>query len=129
MELFIIGLVIIIAINAYRSKKAKSSTASLDQVLAQKRGVVTTVSTSSVPGKNITSVIGAVSGKSKTQASTQEEFDLAEKEAMLSIIENAQRLGANAIIDLKATTGTYQQQGSQWQVSQTMYSGTAVCVE
>lgn len=129
MELFFIGLAIIIAINAFRKKKATASVASLDQLLNQKRREVTAVSTASVPGKNIASVIGAVSGKSRTQASTKEEFDLAEKEAMLAVIENAQQLGANAIIDLKATMGSYQQQGSQWQVSQTMYTGTAVVIE
>lgn len=127
--LFIIGFVIIIGINFYKNKKATISASSLDLLLNQKRSEITVVSTDAVPSKNITSVIGAVSGKSKTQASTEGEFDLAEKEAMLAIIESAQKLGANAIIDLKATTGSYQQQGSKWQVSQTMYSGTAVVVD
>lgn len=129
MNLFLIGFVIIGLIIFFQKKKAIASSASLDQLLDNKRAEIITVSTSSVPGKNIKSVIGAVSGKSKTKASSEHEFDLAEKEAMLAVIENAQRLGANAIIDLKATTGTYQAQGSQWQVSQTMYSGTAVIIE
>ncbi len=122
-------LFIIIYSNKHREKKAAVTAATIDLQLNQKRREVTTVSTASVPGKNIASVIGAVSGISKTQATTKSEFELAEKEAMLAIIQNAQQLGANAIIDLKATTGSYQQQGSQWQVSQTLYSGTAVIVE
>lgn len=38
----------------------------------------------------------------------------------------AKSLGANAVIEIKLNTGTYEQQGSKWQVSQAVYNGTAV---
>lgn len=59
-------------------------------------------------------------------ASTDAEFRLAEKEALLDIMNQAINLGANSVIDLKMTTGSYQQQGSQWMVSKATYTGTAV---
>lgn len=129
LYLFIGTLGLIVLINIYKKNKAIASCTTIDLVLNQKRREVVVVSTPTVPSKNIKSVIGAVSGKSKTAASSPEEVDLAEKEALLAIIESAQGLGANAVVDLKATTSSYQQQGSKWQVAQTMYAGTAVVVE
>ena len=38
------------------------------------------------------------------------------------------QMGANALVDLKMTTGSYEQQGSQWMVSKVVYYGTAVKV-
>ena len=45
------------------------------------------------------------------------------------MLKNAKNMGANAIIDAKVSTGTYQTQGSQWQVSQAIYTGTAVVID
>ena len=67
-----------------------------------------------------------MTGISDTQATSKDEFALAEKEAMFNLIGEAKKLGANAIVDMKLNTGTYQQTGSQWQVSQVVYTGTAV---
>ena len=61
-----------------------------------------------------------------TQASSKQEFELAEKEAMKNLMKSAISMSANAIIDLKLSTGTYQQQGSKWEVSQAVYIGTAI---
>ncbi|MEQ1533616.1 MAG: heavy metal-binding domain-containing protein [Sideroxydans sp.] len=116
----------IVGFNKRRAEKAKVSAFELDARLDNKRSEIVVVASSGIPGKEIQNVLGAVTGISNTQASSKEEFELAEKEAMLALIEKAQRLGANAIVDLKLSTGSYQQQGSQWQVSQAVYNGTAV---
>jgi uncharacterized protein YbjQ (UPF0145 family) len=129
LYLFIGVLGLIGFINLYKKNKAVASAVSLDLVLNQKRKEIVVVSTPTVPSKNIKSVIGVVSGKSKTGASSPQEIDLTEKEAMLAIIDSAQGLGANAVVDLKATSSSYQEQGSKWQVTQTMYTGTAVVIE
>ncbi len=84
------------------------------------------VTSSIIPGKEIKDVLGSVTGVSKVAASTDAEFRLAEKEALLDIMNQAINLGANSVIDLKMTTGSYQQQGSQWMVSKATYTGTAV---
>ncbi|MFZ6008061.1 MAG: heavy metal-binding domain-containing protein [Nitrospirota bacterium] len=47
---------------------------------------------------------------------------LAEKEAMLDIMNKAINMGANAIIDLKMTTSTYEQQGLEGMVSSVLYN-------
>lgn len=125
----------IVAIPAYilysivaRPRRATEKAAELDGVLAELRQQVLVVASSSIPGKEIKRVFGTVTGISQTQAVCKQEFALAEKEAMYQLILEAQKLGANAVIDLKAVMGTYQQQGSQWQVSQTVYNGTAVLI-
>ena len=102
---------------------------SIVQNLEKLRDEIITVSSSEIPGKKIVKVIGVVSGISETQASTKDEFDLAEKEALYNMMLNAKNMGANAVIDIKPTTGSYEQQGSKWQVSQVIYMGTAVIVE
>jgi len=35
-------------------------------------------------------------------------------------------MGANAIVDLRMTTGSYEQQGTKWMVTRVVYNGTAV---
>ena len=80
------------------------------------------------PGKTIKNTLGSVAGISDTAASTDEQFLLAEKEALLNILTGAREMGANAVIGLRMSAGTYQQQGSQWMVTKVTYSGTAVQV-
>lgn len=82
-----------------------------------------------VPGKKILQVLGAVRAVSDTQASSNQEFDLAEKEAMKKLMMSAMSMRANAVIGLKHSTGTYQQQNSNWKVSQVVYVGTAVRIK
>lgn len=130
LSIFIIAiLILIIGFNAYNKRKNETAIVELEEAIRQKLASITVVSTPEITGKKIRSVIGAVSGKSKTEATSRLEFDRAEKEAMLAIIENAIALGANAIVDLKATTSSYQMQGSKWQTSIAMYTGTAVIVD
>jgi len=87
---------------------------------------VLVVTSGDIPGRTIFEVKGVVMGTSKKAASTDAEFRLAEKEAMIEMMQQALGFGANAITELKITTGSYQQPGSQWMVSKVTCYGTAV---
>jgi uncharacterized protein YbjQ (UPF0145 family) len=89
---------------------------------------VLVVSSGYIPGKEITHVIGHVTGTSRIEASCPEQADAAEREAKLDLMKTAMNMGANAIIDAKMTSSSHQQQGSQWMVSKTYYTGTAVII-
>ena len=108
--------------------KANEKARELQAVLEELRHEVMVVTSSAIPGKTIKQVFGNVSGISDTNAVSREEFALAEKEAMHNLILEAKKFGANAVVDLKLSTGTYEHTGSQWQVSQLIYLGTAVSV-
>jgi len=130
MEFWLIlcgGVLIFYSIYA-REKKAAAKNVQLEADLTELRKEVIVVTSSSIPGREIKRVFGNVTGISDTQSSSREEFILAEKEAMYKMIVEAKRIGANAIMDLKRSTGTYEQQGSKRQVSQAVYNGTAVLV-
>lgn len=128
--LIIIGVIYMFFIApGKRAKKQQSKTINLRREIAEKQKNILVVTSSAIHGKNITKVLGAVSGGSRTQISTQDTHDLADKEAMLSILQEAESLGANAIIDLQKNSSSYEQQGSKWHVSQISYAGTAVRVE
>lgn len=123
---FIIFAGIIVLIIFGRRKKAAIKTEAIDKQIQDLRQQILVVTSSTIPGKEIKDVMGSVTGVSKVAASTDVEFRLAEKEALLDIMNQAINLGANSVIDLKMTTGSYQQQGSQWMVSKATYTGTAV---
>jgi len=113
----------------YNQKRAKAKGEALDKEIQRLRKQIIVTSSNFIPGREIKEVIGLVRGVSKTSASTDAEFRLAEKEALVEMMEEALRLGANAILDLKVTTGSYEQQGSQWMVSKVIYTGTAVKIK
>ena len=85
------------------------------------------VSSPDIPGKTVKNVLGLVRGISG-QATTEEKFNLAEAEALKNMINNAMSIGANAIISVRLTIGSYDQQGSEWHSSQAVYIGTAVVI-
>ena len=127
VPLFIIFVVGVIIYSIFmKPKRVKQSGTAIEEKLNQLRREITVVASSAIPGRNIARVFGNVTGISDTQATSNDEFALAEKEAMFNLIGEAKKLGANAIVDMKLNTGTYQQTGSQWQVSQVVYTGTAV---
>lgn len=70
--------------------------------------------------------LGLVRGISDTEATTKRDFRLAEQEALLLMLKQAHDMGANAVVGVRLTTGTYEANGSQWQVSRPVYTGTAV---
>ena len=88
---------------------------------------ILSVTTPDVPGREIKKVIGLVKGISGP-ATREQEFNLAETEAYYNMLKNAADMGANGIVNIRVSTGTYQMQGSQWQVAQLVYTGTAVLI-
>jgi uncharacterized protein YbjQ (UPF0145 family) len=127
VPLLILAVFVLIVYSNVSSKaKAKRKCAATESNLDELQKRIVVVTGSSVPGSQIKRAIGVVRGVSDTQASSKEQFSLAEKEALYNMLVEAEKLGANAVIELKLNTGTYQQQGSRWQVSQCIYNGTAV---
>lgn len=108
--------------------KTLEHTLDIDAKLFNKRNDIVVVASSSVPHRDVARVIGSVTGVSTTQPCSKEQFELAEKEAKLELIEKAQSLGANAVVDLKMTSGAYDPNASIWHHSPVACSGTAVVV-
>jgi uncharacterized protein YbjQ (UPF0145 family) len=79
-----------------------------------------------LPHEKVRETLGMVRGISDIEASSRLDFELAEQEALFSMLKAALELGANAVVDARLTTGTYETNGSQWQVSRPVYTGTAV---
>ena len=85
-----------------------------------------TVFTYTLPGEKVKRTFGLVRGISDTEASSKRDFRLAEQEALLLMLKQAYDMGANAVVGVRLTTGTYEANGSRWQVSRPVYTGTAV---
>jgi uncharacterized protein YbjQ (UPF0145 family) len=111
-----------------KKQKALKKIKIVDSRLKRIGNDVIAVTSGDFPGKTIKNTLGSVVGISDIAASTDEQFLLAEKEAMLNILTVAREMGANAVIGLRMSAGTYQQQGSQWMVTKVAYNGTAVQV-
>lgn len=79
-----------------------------------------------LPPEQVKQSLGLVRGLSDIEASSRRDFELAEQEALYAMLKEARALGANAVIDARLTTGTYETAGSQWQVARPVYTGTAV---
>ena len=79
-----------------------------------------------LPSGEVKESLGLVRGISDIEASSRLDFELAEQEALYLMLKQARELGANAVVDARLTTGTYETNGSQWQVSRPVYTGTAV---
>jgi len=137
--LFVVGVIIVFlffkgsvkCVNSSiedRIEKAVNKAKDIDAKIAEMKNRIIIVNGSSIPGKRIIKAIGLVRGISDTKATTKEEFALIEKEALYNMLKEANNQGANAIIDIKLTTGTYEAQGNR-QSSQAIYTGTAVVAE
>lgn len=87
------------------------------------------VTTPSIPGHEVVRSFGIVRGIAPDSAGSDAEFQIAEQEALLEILRAADRLGANAVVDLKLVIGSYETQGSKWMSARPMYSGTAVVIK
>lgn len=111
-----------------KKRKAMKKMEIVDSGLKNIRKEVIAVTSGAFPGKTIKSTLGSVVGISDTAASTDEQFLLAEKEALFNILTVAREMGANAVVGLRMSSCTYQQQGSQWVVTKVTYNGTAVQV-
>lgn len=79
-----------------------------------------------LPPEKVRETLGLVRGISDIEASSRLDFELAEQEALYWMLKHALELGANAVMDARLTTGTYETNGSRWQISRPVYTGTAV---
>ena len=97
-------------------------------ILAQAlKGIQTNVKVfTHLPPEKVRETLGLVRGISAIEASSRLDFELAEQEALYFMLKHALELGANAVVDARLTTGTYETSGSRWQVSRPVYTGTAV---
>lgn len=87
------------------------------------------VTTDDLPGIGIAKTLGYIEALSPTEAASDWEYRLAEKDALLKLAQKARSIGANAVVGIRKTNAHYDQAGSQWQVSRVMYCGTAVICE
>lgn len=93
------------------------------------RSQVLLVATDDVPGFKIAKTLGYVEALSPTEAASDWEYRLAEKDALLKLAQKARDIGANAVVGIRKTNAHYDQAGSQWGVSRVTYCGTAVIRE
>lgn len=108
--------------------RKRTSLDELEKDIQVLRERITVVTSTGLPDKAVKSALGNVTGISATAASTDRGFRKAEKEALADVMRQGIQMGANAIVDLKMTTGSYEEQGSKWVVSKVVYYGTAVRV-
>ena len=101
----------------------------LDAALTSIRDELFLVSTESVPDRSIVKTLGFVESMSGIEATSNADYLLAEREALLALGKQALAMGANAIVGLRKTNTHYDQAGSQWRVSRVTYLGTAVVVK
>lgn len=127
--LVIVGMIYMFFFSG-RSKKSYEKEISLigNEVMELKKEIMC-VTSSNIHGKEIVQTLGSVKGTSKTIITNGMETKIADNEAMYEMLNEAKILGANAIVDIKMNTPTFEVSGSKWQTSQIIYTGTAVKVE
>lgn len=84
------------------------------------------VTTDMLPGCRVVKTIGYVESLSETEAASDWEYRIAEKEALLGLAQKALGIGANSVVGVRKINAHYDQAGSQWRVSRVAYCGTAV---
>ena len=84
------------------------------------------VTTDILPGCRVVKTIGYVESLSETEAASDWEYRIAEKEALLGLAQKALGIGANSVVGVRKINAHYDQAGSQWRVSRVAYCGTAV---
>jgi hypothetical protein len=76
-----------------------------------------------VPGRSVVRALGLVEF---TQKGIAGDAPKVSPSIFRSLLDAAKESGANAVINVRLSTGTYQQQGSQWQVTYIIAYGDAV---
>ena len=113
-----------------RSKaRMKPQLDQLEHELDLIRNQILLVTTDDVPGFRIAKTIGYLESLSETEAASDWEYRLAEKDALLKLALKARGIGANAVVGIRKINAHYDQAGSQWRVSRVSYCGTAVIRE
>ena len=100
--------------------------AQLERELDLIKSQILLVTTDMLPGCRVVKTIGYVESLSETEAGSDWEYRIAEKEALLALAQKAISIGANAVVGIKKINAHYDQAGSQWRVSRVAYCGTAV---
>lgn len=100
--------------------------AQLERELDLIKSQILLVTTDMLPGCRVVKMIGYVESLSETEAGSDWEYRIAEKEALLGLAQKAVGIGANAVVGIKKINAHYDQAGSQWRVSRVAYCGTAV---
>ncbi|MDE2059647.1 MAG: hypothetical protein KGL31_08295 [candidate division NC10 bacterium] len=88
--------------------KLKWRTISLDKEIQYFQNRVAIATSDVIPDRATEQVLGPVTGTSRIPASNDDERKLAEREAMHSLIKQALRMGANAVLDMKMATDSYE---------------------
>jgi uncharacterized protein YbjQ (UPF0145 family) len=114
-------------------RKSKSMTEpnldKLERELDLIKNQILLVTTDDLPGIRIAKTLGYIEALSPTEAASDWEYRLAEKDALLKLAQKARDIGANAVVGIRKTNAHYDQAGSQWRVSRVTYCGTAVIRE
>ncbi len=105
---------------------AEPRIAQLERELDLIKNQILLVTTDMLPGCRVVKTIGYVESLSETEAASDWDYRIAEKEALLGLAQNAIGIGANAVVGIKKINAHYDQAGSQWRVSRVAYCGTAV---
>ena len=128
LPLFALLLAVIALLRWNRKSKTKSER-QLDQLeheLNLIRNKVLLVSTDDVSGGKIVKTFGYVEALSETEAASDMEYRIAEKDALLRLAQKALSIGANAVVGVRKINAHYDQAGSKWRVSRVTYCGTAI---
>ena len=127
------GLLLIVVVMFRWNRRSKATTnrllEELERELATVRSQILLVTTSAVPGGRTVKTLGYVEALSDTEAASDWEYRLAEKQALLDLARQGLGMGANAIIGVRKSNAHYDQAGSKWRVSRVAYMGTAGVVD
>lgn len=129
-SLTLIGGAVLAVKGFFSCRKAQIAAASI-QVAREHDSIMrrmVAVNTAHVAGHKIVESIGYIEGLSSIEADSAEGYELAEKDALLTLMKRGEGLGANAVINVKKHLSHYTQQGSAWRVARVSYSGTAVWI-
>ena len=117
--------------------RLKWRTISLDKEIQYFQNRVAIATSDAIPGRATEQVLGPVTGTSQIPASNDDERKLSEREAMHRLIKQALQMGANAVLDLKMVTESYQHTDPKkllvfpavtFTATKVIYAGTAVKV-
>lgn len=117
--------------------RIKWRTIALDKEIQYFQNRVAIATANAIPGRTTEQVLGPATGTSRIPASNNDERKLAEREAMHGLIKEAIRMGANAVLDLKMVTDSYEHTDPKrflvfpavkFTATKVTYAGTAVKV-
>ena len=124
--LFTVGFLYLFFKNRSKKKLYYKNVSLVQEEVVKLKQEITCVTSSAIHDKKILKTCGTVKGISKSIISI--DVKIADNEAMYEMLIEAKILGANAIVDLKMNTPTFEVSGSKWQTSQIIYTGTAVLI-